>query len=328
MGCIYSMPLTKSESYSKETTQRIKWSSNLPEELNSKGGGEKRSAVLSSASFASRMITPEGPEKNSTIVPEEFVTRSSCANDVEVINAWELWDGLEEEEKEEHHQELREEKSTDAQTKDDEVEKVDYKFVVISKNLEVEIATPTKDESLTRNKSMENVGQMKDDEIKQALQSYETSIASMEKRDKEDGLKDETGAEQEATLKEVGVVKEESDKEDELKDEAGAEQEATLKGVGVVKAEFTKNTSLKDWLRQGSKGKHPRFSIASRFGSFAFPELGFVNERDEEPVFDPQMLAQFEQAMDQLNTDEEFLLEEIIKRLGQNQEKEMIKSTE
>ncbi|XP_074576487.1 uncharacterized protein LOC141833004 [Curcuma longa] len=321
MGCIYSVPLTKSESYSNEANHRIKWSANLPEELNSKGGGEKRSALLSSASSASRMITPEGPEKNSTIVPEEFVARSSCANDVEIINAWELWDGLEEEEKKEHRQELREEKSTYAQTKDDEDEKVDNKFVVISKNSEVEIATPTKDESLTRNKSMEKEKMMKDDEIKQALQSYEASIAFMEESDKEDELKDEASAEQEATSKEVGVVKEESDKEDELKDEASAEQEATLKGVGVVKAEFAKNTSLKDWLRQGSKAKHSRFSIASRFDSFAFPELGFVDERDEEPVFDPKMLAQFEQAMDQLNTDEEFLLEEIIRRLGQDQEK-------
>lgn len=284
----------------REANQRIEWRSSVPEELNSKKRGEEPSTLPSSANPASRKIAPEEPEKNLTIVCEEIVTRSSCVTEVEVINAWELWDGLEEE-KEEHHQEFSEEHSINSQTKDDEEEKVDYKFAVINKHLEVgkdesqAIATPPIDESLTRNNSLG-----KDDEVKPVLQSREASIVSME----------------------------ESDMADKHEDEAGPEQVAPLKEVGEVKApsmEFTKNMSLREWLRQGSKTKHPRFSVAQ---SFAFPELGFGDERDEELVFDPEMLLQFEQAMDQLNTDEEFLIEEVIEKLGQDQEKEVIKSME
>ncbi|KAG6511058.1 hypothetical protein ZIOFF_029107 [Zingiber officinale] len=48
-----------------------------------------------------------------------------------------------------------------------------------------------------------------------------------------------------------------------------------------------------------------------QFGGFVFPEI-----EDEESVFDPDMLGQFEQAMDELSTEEEMLLQQIVESLG------------
>ncbi|RRT51622.1 hypothetical protein B296_00007111 [Ensete ventricosum] len=94
----------------------------------------------------------------------------------------------------------------------------------------------------------------------------------------------------------------------------GSKREAMAKELAPLKLppiEFSKTGSLKDWLRRGGQPISPGSYVTPKLGDFAFPEPRYGDNTD---VFDPDLVAQFEQAMNQLSMDEEFVLQHIIDR--------------
>ncbi|WOK92008.1 hypothetical protein Cni_G00699 [Canna indica] len=109
---------------------------------------------------------------------------------------------------------------------------------------------------------------------------------------------------------------EESDLKKELASKIGSRRKATAEEIATLKVpsiKFSKTISLKDWLRQGSPGSY----ITPKFGNFSLPEAKYGDNKDDKTLFDPDMLAQFEQAMNQLTRDEELILQHLMGSLEQ-----------
>ncbi|CAL5001420.1 unnamed protein product [Urochloa decumbens] len=107
---------------------------------------------------------------------------------------------------------------------------------------------------------------------------------------------------------------------------AGARRRARARQLGELKVpaaafDFSKSGSLRDWLRQGGQTFSPGSYVTPKFGTApaAVPaEHGCGGEKEQEEereVFDPELVAQFERAMEQLSKDEGRVLDEILEAL-------------
>ncbi|CAL5013265.1 unnamed protein product [Urochloa decumbens] len=114
---------------------------------------------------------------------------------------------------------------------------------------------------------------------------------------------------------------------------AGARRRARARQLGELKVpaaafDFSKSGSLRDWLRQGGQTFSPGSYVTPKFGSAppvvpaehggaAGEKASGVQQQDEEEheVFDPELVAQFERAMEQLSEDEGRVLDEILEAL-------------
>ncbi|KAF3329784.1 hypothetical protein FCM35_KLT05115 [Carex littledalei] len=92
--------------------------------------------------------------------------------------------------------------------------------------------------------------------------------------------------------------------------------------------EFGKSGSLRDWLLKGGQVFSPGSYVTPKFGSSVQKEeIVNNNSKDEELVgggcvFDPEMLAQFEDAIEEMRREEESILNGIVERLAGNEEQE------
>ncbi|RLM62103.1 hypothetical protein C2845_PM14G17980 [Panicum miliaceum] len=110
---------------------------------------------------------------------------------------------------------------------------------------------------------------------------------------------------------------------------AGARRRARARQLGEMKVpaafDFSKSGSLRDWLRQGAQTFSPGSYVTPKFGAApaAPAEHGGGGKAGNEPpppqehaLFDPELVAQFERAMEQLSEDEGRVLDEILEALG------------
>ncbi|CAO2191940.1 unnamed protein product [Urochloa humidicola] len=113
---------------------------------------------------------------------------------------------------------------------------------------------------------------------------------------------------------------------------AGARRRARARQLGELKVpaagfDFSKSGSLRDWLRQGGQTFSPGSYVTPKFGTAppvpaehggsgdkATGEAQQGQEQEQE-VFDPELVAQFERAMEQLSEDEGRVLDEILEAL-------------
>ncbi|KAF8758073.1 hypothetical protein HU200_010735 [Digitaria exilis] len=114
---------------------------------------------------------------------------------------------------------------------------------------------------------------------------------------------------------------------------ARARQLGELKVPAAAAFDFSKSGSLRDWLRHGGQIFSPGSYVTPKFGTAA-PAATAEHEGDdqkpsekkqqeEHALFDPELVAQFERAMEQLSEDEGRVLEEILEALeSQTGEKE------
>lgn len=94
--------------------------------------------------------------------------------------------------------------------------------------------------------------------------------------------------------------------------EKGPKRKAMAKELTALKVpgfEFVGGGSLREWLSQGGQVFSPGSYITPKFGNFVSPG---ANNADNAIVFDPELVEQFERAMEQLTIEEEGILEEII----------------
>ncbi|CAO2207147.1 unnamed protein product [Urochloa humidicola] len=111
---------------------------------------------------------------------------------------------------------------------------------------------------------------------------------------------------------------------------AGTRRRARARQLGELKVppagfDFSKSGSLRDWLRQGGQTFSPGSYVTPKFGAApaVVPaehggggEKGVgVQQEEEHEVFDPELVAQFERAMEQLSEDEGRVLDEILEAL-------------
>lgn len=105
--------------------------------------------------------------------------------------------------------------------------------------------------------------------------------------------------------------------------EKGSKRKVMAKELTALKVpgfEFTRGGSLREWLSQGGEVYSPGSYITPKFGNFVSPDPG-ANNGDNAIVFDPELVEQFERAMQQITIEEEGILEEIIASLeGSNEE--------
>ncbi|RLN04315.1 hypothetical protein C2845_PM13G21300 [Panicum miliaceum] len=106
---------------------------------------------------------------------------------------------------------------------------------------------------------------------------------------------------------------------------AGARRRARARQLGELKVpaafDFSKSGSLRDWLRQSGQTFSPGSYVTPKFGAPA--EHGGGGKPGDEPplqqqehaLFDPELVAQFERAMEQLSEDEGRVLDEILEAL-------------
>lgn len=99
----------------------------------------------------------------------------------------------------------------------------------------------------------------------------------------------------------AGLEEEDEEKEYEKKSEVGSKRKAMAKELSVLEVppfEFAKG------------GQEPY--VTPKFGKFYAPKTKHGDEREDEgAVFDPELVAQFERAMNELAIDEEFVLRQI-----------------
>lgn len=91
--------------------------------------------------------------------------------------------------------------------------------------------------------------------------------------------------------------------------------------------DFSKSGSLRDWLLHGGQIFSPGSYVTPKFGAApALPaaehihigvekKTGDKQQQQQHAVFDPELVAQFERAMEQLSEDEERVLTEILDAL-------------
>ncbi|TKW11000.1 hypothetical protein SEVIR_6G205300v4 [Setaria viridis] len=106
---------------------------------------------------------------------------------------------------------------------------------------------------------------------------------------------------------------------------AGARRRARARQLGELKVpaafDFSKSGSLRDWLRQGGQTFSPGSYVTPKFGTA--PEVpaehgGDQNhgeQQQEHALFDPELVALFERAMEQLSEDGGRVLDEILEAL-------------
>ena len=105
----------------------------------------------------------------------------------------------------------------------------------------------------------------------------------------------------------------------------GAKRRARARQLGelnVPAAAFdfsiSKSGSLRDWLRQGGQIFSPGPYVTPRFGTSPPAERGggpAGEQQQQQALFDPELVAQFERAMEQLSEDEGRVLDEILEAL-------------
>ncbi|KAK8950219.1 hypothetical protein KSP40_PGU000951 [Platanthera guangdongensis] len=80
----------------------------------------------------------------------------------------------------------------------------------------------------------------------------------------------------------------------------------------VATFQITRTASLRDWLMQGGQGKANGSAVKPEFGGLEKKVAGEVGRDCEENVFDPVLVAQLEKAMEDLTSEEEEILKQIM----------------
>ncbi|KAF0896042.1 hypothetical protein E2562_018162 [Oryza meyeriana var. granulata] len=308
MGCVSSKILSKSGSFQEKVSHGFK-GSNLIEEIilsNPKSNGDQFLALLrTSNSAASR-------EKDAADQSTAMAAGAEPLVKIETITVAELLAGLEEEEEEEEERNGGEKSSAQRCVFDGAagrprsfrtVEEFDALVTQSSPPPELQDGTPAKQSSSSE----------QDEEARAAAAAAVCS------------------ADQDAT----GATRSEPSEQEEAA-AAGNKRRARARQLGELKVppafDFSKSGSLRDWLLQGGQIFSPGSYITPKFGnSEAAPpqERGVhhageprLQQQHSDSVFDPELVAQFEQAMERLSEDEERALEEILEAMGAAAEEE------
>ncbi|KQJ98829.1 uncharacterized protein LOC100825727 [Brachypodium distachyon] len=98
--------------------------------------------------------------------------------------------------------------------------------------------------------------------------------------------------------------------------ELSAQPEAAAGGF-----DFGKSGSLRDWLRGGGQIFSPGSYVTPKFGNATAVRSENAGEEHAAAVFDPELVAQLELAMEELSVDEERVMREVLESLDAGEKK-------
>lgn len=97
--------------------------------------------------------------------------------------------------------------------------------------------------------------------------------------------------------------------------DTGSKRKALTKGLESLQipsaAEFRKTGSLKDWLQNGGNISSPGEYVTPKFGNYNKPKSKLSEEYRDDSVFNPELVAAFEEFLEQLEVEEDSILEQI-----------------
>lgn len=174
--------------------------------------------------------------------------------------------------------------------------------------------------NLNDSKSPKNFNQKIADELQEPENNIETInawelLAGLEENDsievEEEALEKEEKYCKRMNSKAVNVekLKSEGEVEKGLRRKIMASELCTRR---VATFEMTRTASLRDWLIQGGQGKAYGSAAKPGFGGLDKKLAGEVCRGCEENAFDPVLVAQLEKAMEDLTSEEEEILKQIM----------------
>jgi tricin synthase len=101
----------------------------------------------------------------------------------------------------------------------------------------------------------------------------------------------------------------------------GAKRRARARQLGELSApapagfDFSKSGSLRDWLLGGGQIFSPGSYATPKFGKVAAVPSASEEHGERRAVFDPELVAQLEEAMEELSVDEERVLREVLEAI-------------
>ncbi|XP_068642058.1 uncharacterized protein [Aristolochia californica] len=332
MGCISSKIVTRSSSFKEEFRQSFKRRVNgfpvLEDLFISNKGEDQFLSLVSTADTVTKKL-------QTRVQPQEFQTNSEpCleASKPERINAWELMEGLEEEKDEgdrlitrstrldvrcrsfhtveefdalvQSHDRGRHTRSRSVDT----LQEFDDKFV--ENNLwsqaegkEHEIPVVTKIFPVKDNQEVNDTHEHKEEEMSSADLGVAVSSEGHPCQAQEDGSTDGTA---------------ENGKEKGFGRKAKAKE---LTSLSIPTSTSTPAVgSLGEWLDLGSQTYPTSDYMTPKFGNFSLPVPLKRNNSKERVIFDPELVAAFEESLKEMTAVEEFVLKQIAEGLGGEEE--------
>ncbi|OAY73063.1 uncharacterized protein LOC109703949 [Ananas comosus] len=287
MGCVSSKTLVKSGSLREKLNQSFQKRNVFEEVLtsNSRSSGDQFLALLRNQNSATKSIKATTPFSDKPEPDLDEKADNSIVNSpplepskIETINTWELLAGLEEENcEEEQKQEQEQEQET-----------------MHSKDSNAEVAGRARSFRTVEDYDAMVAGSDLPEEAKEIdSSSYEQIVEKKEEKKSETSSGKQSNELQAKVSKRKAMAKE-------------------LSALKVTTFEFNKSGSLREWLLQGGQVFSPGSYVTPKFGDFVASEtkIGDIGD-DDHTIFDPELVAQFEQAMKQLTVEEEFILREI-----------------
>ena len=317
MGCISSKFITKSLSFREDHSNRKRGINGLTvlDELFTSDDGNSGSNDHQFFALVSKLRTGD-------FVPE----KSLESNDKETINTWELMAGLEEQ----------------AEQKEDETvssvaqEIMNWKGVELdrlkrSKSCEISnLATAfglnddQENKGVGRSRSFHTVEEY--DAMMErnmfSVHSDEYDVAKFQgtdesiSRSRYENNKDRAS---EPDIKEVipsvssRSINMDGGQETDTYD-AGLKRKGLSKGLSLQipsAAEFRKTGSLKDWLQNGGNAGSPGEYVTPKFGNYNKPKSKLSEEYRDDSIFNPELVAAFEEFLERLEVEENSVLEQI-----------------
>ncbi|KAM3209797.1 hypothetical protein ACQJBY_064075 [Aegilops geniculata] len=285
MGCISSKVLSRSGSLRGKTNQGFQ-RSGLVEEIilsNSKRNGDQFLALLRTSSSAARSSKVDAVEQS----PEP----ASAAAKIETINVSDLLAGLEEENTAEGAEERDDDRKSDGGKTSSPrcaydgaaARAVSFRTLEEFDALVSRCGSPEKAEPAPAPAPEPNVSAVPPPPQSSSTEQGEMATAS--------------------SAPELGEAP------------GGAKRRARARQLGELSAtpgfDFSKSGSLRDWLLGGGQIFSPGSYVTPKFGSVpAAPSESA--EHGEPAVFDPELVAQLEEAMEELSVDEERVLREVL----------------
>ncbi|WVZ92330.1 hypothetical protein U9M48_038405 [Paspalum notatum var. saurae] len=313
MGCVSSKILSKSGSFQEKVSFGHSFQrSNVIEEIilsSSKSNGDQFLALLCSSNSSARKAKE----------PEQSPAAAEPAAKIETINVSELLAGLEEaeQEQERHHSGGRKDGDGD--------------------RAPVPCASESDGGAAGRARSFRTVEEFDALETQQNSSSERAPAPATEQEEPASSAATASGSSHggsTAAAAESGRSAGQDEpagvaEQGEAAEAAGARRRARARQLGELKVpaafDFSKSGSLRDWLRQGGQTFSPGSYVTPKFGTAAAvpaerggrrgEEAGEERQQEHGALFDPELVAQFERAMEQLSEDEGRVLEEILQAL-------------
>ncbi|KAG9448862.1 hypothetical protein H6P81_008827 [Aristolochia fimbriata] len=344
MGCVSSKIVTRSSSFKEELRRSIKRRVSgfpvLEELFITHKGDDQLLALVSTANTVTKKLQTGVPPPSHESRPSS----EPCleASKPETINAWELMEGLEEEKGEEDGSITRrtrvdvrgksfhtlEEFDALVQSQDrgthtrsrsvGTLQEYDDKFVesnLRSRAVGKECEIPAVETEELPVEDYHAVNKTQDQEICTELgERIETEVSCTDTAVDVSSETHPCQADEDYSVHDTT----------ENREEKGYRRKTKAKQLTTLSIPTSTHTpavgSLGEWLDLGAQTLPSREYITPRFGSFGLPAPFKRNSSKDQVLFDPELVAAFEESLKEMTAEEEFVLKQIAEGLGEENE--------